>query len=266
DLIASVGLVSLGQALFFGVGAYTAGFLNSSLGWPPVLTIPVATLGSALFCALLLSPALRLRGVYFSLVTLVLPLFFMRIIEVTKILGGTEGITGLTPLPNIWIELYTPAIAMLLCLFGLRRLMGTDYGLVLRGIRDNDLTVMAGGINVFWYRFQAVFIAGAIGAFSGAFLAHCYQFVGMPAFALDYSILPLTSAVVGGIGTFAGATLGAFIIVPLSEVLRALGPLRVVFYCIVLAVFVVGLPEGIFHYLQRKYHQIERLVSFEVGR
>jgi branched-chain amino acid transport system permease protein len=57
--------------------------------------------------------------------------------------------------------------------------------------------------------------------------------------------------------------LGAFILVPVSEALRAFGTLRVVIYCAVLVIFVVGLPEGIFHYLQRKYHQFERMV--EVG-
>ena len=263
DLLASVGLASLGQALFFGAGAYLAGFLNDTFGWPPLFTIPAATLGGGLLCVLLLLPVLRLRGIYFTLITLALPLLLMRVIEATKILGGTEGMSALTPLPNIWVELYVPILAVLLCLFGFRRLINTDYGLVLRGIRDSDRSVMAGGVNIYWYKAQVVFIASATGAFAGAFLTHFYQFVGMPAFALDYSILPLTCAILGGTGTFAGAMLGAFILVPLSEFLRALGTLRVVFYCIILVAFVVGLPEGLFHYIQRRYHQFERLVSIE---
>jgi branched-chain amino acid transport system permease protein len=68
---------------------------------------------------------------------------------------------------------------------------------------------------------------------------------------------------VGGPGTFAGSMLGAFILVPLSEILRGLGGLRMVFYGIFLVVFIVGLPEGIFHYVQRKYHQFERWVEVE---
>jgi branched-chain amino acid transport system permease protein len=264
DLLAAVGLISLGQALFFGVGAYLAGFLNHSFGWPPTFTIPIATLGGSLLCTLLLLPVLRLRGIYFSLITLVLPLFFMRIIETTKILGGTEGMSALTPLPNIWVELYVPIIALLISLFSFRRLVNTDYGLVLRGIRDNDRAVMAAGVNIYWYKAQAVFIASIPAAFAGAFLTHYYQFVGMPAFALEYSILPLASSVLGGIGTFAGASLGAFILVPIFEALRAFGMLRVAAYSMALAIFVVTLPEGIFHYLQRKYHQFERLTPIEV--
>ena len=263
DLMASVGLVSLGQSLFFGAGAYLTGFLNSTFGWPYFLTIPVGTLGGALFCTILLLPVLRLRGIYFAIVTLTLPLLLTRFIETTKILGGGQGISGISALPNTLVEFYVPAFALLLCLFGFRRLINEDYGVILQGIRDNDLAVMSAAINIYRFRAQAVFIAGTAGAFSGAFMTHYFQFVGMPAFALDYSILPLTCAVLGGVGTFAGSTLGAFILVPLSEALRALGTLRVVFYSAMLIIFVVGLPEGIFHYIQRKYQQFERLVEFD---
>jgi len=261
DLMASVGLISLGQALFFGAGAYITGFLNYTFKLPPVLTIPLGTLGGAFFCTLLLLPVLRLRGVYFAIVTLTLPLLLSRFIETTKILGGTEGMSALSPLPNIWVELYVPVLALLICLFGFRRLINEDYGLVLQGIRDNDRAVMSGAINIYWFKAQAIFIAGVAGAFAGAFMTHYSQVVGMAAFAMDYSILPLTSAVLGGVGTFAGPTIGAFILNPLSESLRAVGSWRVVFYSVILIICVVGLPEGIFHYMKRKYHQLERMVD-----
>ena len=226
DLMASVGLISLGQALFFGAGAYITGYLNYAFKLPPILTIPLGTLGGALFSTLMLLPVLRLRGVYFAIVTLTFPLLLSRFIETTKILGGTEGMSALSPLPNIWVELYVPVFALLICLFGFRRLINEDYGLVLQGIRDNDRAVMSGAINIYWYKAQAVFIAGVAGAFAGAFMTHYYRFVGMPAFAMDYSILPLTAAVLGGVGTFAGPTIGAFILMPLSESLRSVGTLR----------------------------------------
>jgi len=263
DLMASVGLISLGQSLFFGAGAYIAGFLNYRFGLPPVLTIPLGTIGGALFCTFLLLPVLRLRGVYFAIVTLTLPLLLTRFIETTKILGGGEGISALSPLPNIWFELYVSVFALLICLFGFRRLINEDYGLVLQGIRDNDRAVMSGAINIYRFKAEAIFIAGLAGAFAGAFMTHYYRFVGMPAFALDYSILPLTSSVLGGVGTFAGPVIGAFILIPLSEILRAFGGLRVVFYSAILIICIVGLPEGVFHYMRRKYHQFERMV--EIG-
>ncbi len=266
DFLASVGLVSLGQALFFGIGAYMTGFLSRSLGWPPLVTIPVATVAGAVLCTIILFPILRLRGIYFGLITFALPLLLMRMIEATKVLGGTEGMSGLPPLPNITLELYIVISAAMVCIFSYKRLMETDYGLVLQAIRDNDRSVLASGINIQWYKAQAVFIAAIPGTFAGAFLTHHYQFVGMPAFALDYSILPLTSVIIGGPGSFAGAMLGAFILIPLSELLRAFGTLRVVIYCAFLLIFAIGLPEGLFRFIQRRYHQFERTVSMEEGK
>ena len=263
DILAQTGMISLGQALFFGTGAYLSGIMNHYWGWPPYITIPLATIVGGLLCTILLIPVLRLRGIFFSMVTLVLPLMLVRIIEATRIFGGTEGLSGLTALPSKWVEIYVLIIVLLSALFGFRRLMNSDFGLILKAINDNDRSVMNAGINVYWFKIQALFIASSIGAFAGAFLTHVYLFVGMPVFALDYSILPIASAVVGGMGTLAGSMLGAFILVPLSEILRGFGGLRIVIYGLFLVVFTVAIPEGIFHYIQRKYHQFERLVEVE---
>ncbi len=258
DLLAQAGMVCLGQALFFGVGAYIAGILNHYFGLSPFVTIPLGALGGGVFCTLLLLPVLRLRGIYFAMVTLILPLMIERIIEATKIFGGTEGISGLDPLPHHALELFLIMAAFWIALFGFRRMMTSDYGLVLKGINDNDRAVMSAGLNIYRYKAQILFMAGATGAFAGAFMTHAYQFVGMPVFALDYSILPIASAAVGGLGTLAGPALGAFILVPLSELLRGFGGLRIVIYAVLLVVFTVGLPEGVFHFLRRKYTQFER--------
>jgi branched-chain amino acid transport system permease protein len=187
----------------------------------------------------------------------------MRLVEATRILGGTEGLTGLTPFPNPLMSLYVIQIALLMALFGFRRVINSDYGLIVRAINDNDRSVMSAGINIYWYKTQVLFLGASVGSFAGAFGTHVDMFAGMPGFALDYAIMPVAAAVVGGMGTFAGPMIGAFILVPLSELLRALGALRIVFYGLFLVIFVVGLPEGLFPYMQRKYHQFERWVHVE---
>ncbi len=263
DLLAGIGLVSLGQSLFFGMGGYLAGYLSFTFGWGPLYTLPVATVGGALLSTLTLYPILRLRGIYFGMITFAVPLLLSRVIEVTKILGGTEGMSSLPSFPNTGFELYLVMAVLFVTVYAYRMLVGTDYGLVFNAIRDNDRAVVAAGYDIQWYKAQGVFIAALPACFAGAFMTHHFQFVGMPAFALDYSILPLTSVVIGGVGTFFGAVLGSFVLVPLSELLREFGSLRVVVYSLMLLVFTIGLPEGIFRFVLRKYHQFERLVPME---
>jgi branched-chain amino acid transport system permease protein len=262
DFIAlSTGLVSLGQALFFGVGAYLAGLLNLHFGLHPSLTLLLATVIGATICTALLAPCLPLRGIYFAMTTLVYPLLMARTIEATAIVGGTDGLVGVASFPGVWSERYLILIFLLAAAFSLRRLMTTDFGLVLRSISDNDQAVRASGINLTYYKLIAVWIGAALGSFAGAYFTHLYMFVGLSAFSLDLSILPIACAVVGGLGTLAGPVLGAFILVPLAEMLRDLGTLRIVAYSLLLVALVLFKPEGILSYLKRKYEQVERWVE-----
>jgi branched-chain amino acid transport system permease protein len=262
DFIAlSTGLVSLGQALFFGVGAYVAGLLNLQFGLPPLLTLALATVLGASICTALLAPCLPLRGIYFAMTTLVYPLLIARIIEATAMMGGTDGLVGVDSFPNEWVERYLILIFLLGFTFALRRFMATDLGLVLRSISDNDQAVRASGINITSHKLIALWIGAAVGSFAGAYFTHLYMFVGLSAFSLDLSILPIACAVVGGIGTLAGPVLGAFILVPLAEMLRDLGTLRIVSYSLLLVALVLFKPEGLLNYLKRKYEQVERWVD-----
>jgi branched-chain amino acid transport system permease protein len=260
DFMASCGLVSLGQALFFAMGAFAAGALNQNLGLPVYITMPIGTLLGGMISTILIFPALRLRGMYFSMFTLIIPLMLMRIIEATKILGGTEGMSALSPLPGLVTSVALSMVAVWLVLFSLRRLLVSDYGIIFVALHDNDNAVEASGLNTLWFKVQAIFIGSSLCAFCGAFMTHYHMSVGMSAFALDLSIFPIASCVVGGIGTLAGPLLGAVILGPLSEALRSLGTFRIVIYSAILVIFIAGIPEGIFPYLKRKYEQTERWV------
>ena len=262
DFLANyVGLVCLGGAFFTGVGGYFAAIFNVYFSLPIWLSIPLAAISGAILCTFFLLPCLPLRGVYFAIVTLMYPLLFTRIIEALDILGGTNGITGLDSFPAAYLEHYTIILMALIFLFGMRRFVNQDIGLVLRGVKDNDQSVRASGINVTHMKIIAVFAASLIGCFAGAYIAHLYMWAGISLFALDFSIIPIAAVVIGGGGTLVGAAIGAIILVPLSEILRAFGTFRIVIYCIVLTGFIVFKSEGIMIYLQRKYHQFERWVK-----
>lgn len=256
-----VGLVSLGGAFFVGTGGYIAAILNKSLGLSPLFTIPAATLGGAAICTVLLLPCLPLRGVYFAIVTLMYPLAFARVIEALDIFGGTDGIMGVASFPNQWVEQYFVILMVLLLLFGLRRLVNLDLGLVFRAVKDNDQAVRASGMSVTYYKAVGVYIASALGCLAGACLVHIYMWSGISQFALDFSVLPIAATVIGGGGTLVGPVLGCLLLVPLSELLRDFGTLRIVSYSLILMGFVVIRSEGLMVYGQRKYHQFERWVK-----
>jgi branched-chain amino acid transport system permease protein len=256
-----VGLVSLGGGFYIGVGAYTAALLNTHYGLPPLLTIPVATFLGGAICTVLFVPCLPLRGVYFAIVSLMYPLLAMRLIEALDIFGGTDGIIGVGGLSSGWTEQYLLISSVLILVFVLRRMVREDIGLVFRGVKDNDQAVRASGININTYKAFGVFIASALGCLGGACLTHIYMWAGLSQFALDFSIIPIAATVVGGGGTLIGPVLGCLILVPISELLRDFGTLRIAVYAIILTGFIVFKSEGIMIYATRKYQQFERWVE-----
>jgi branched-chain amino acid transport system permease protein len=262
DFLANfVGLVSLGGGFYIGVGAYAAALMNTKFGWPPSVTIPLATVLGAGVCTILFLPCLPLRGVYFAIVSLMFPLLAARVIEALDVFGGTDGILGVAGLPGKWTEQYLLIVSVLIVVFALRRLKDEDVGLVFRGVKDNDQAVKASAINITTYKAIAVYIASALGCLGGACLTHLYMWAGISQFALDFSIIPIAATIVGGSGTLIGPVLGCMILVPISEVLRDFGTLRIAVYAIILTAFIVLKSEGLMVYATRKYEQFERWVE-----
>jgi len=253
-----VGLVSLGGAFFVGVGGYFSAMLNTYWGWSPLIAVPAATVAGGAVCTVLLLPCLPLRGVYFAIVTLMYPLFLARVIEALNILGGTDGIMGIDSFPSAWMEQYGVIVLLLGFLFAIRRLVNTDLGLVLRAVKDNDQAVKASAMSITRYKALAVFIGSSIGCLAGACLVHIYMWAGISVFALDFSVLPIAATVIGGGGTLVGPVLGCLILLPVSELLRDFGTLRIVFYSLILLGFITFRSEGVMVYGQRKYQQFER--------
>lgn len=181
-----------------------------------------------------------------------------RIIEAFDLFGGTDGIMGIDSFSSAFIEQYFVIAVVLVFLFGLRRLVTTDRGLIFTAIMDNDQAVKASGINITKYKALAVFIASAMGCLGGAAITHIYMWTGISQFALDFSILPIAATVIGGSGTLVGPVIGCLILVPASELLRDFGTLRIVFYSLILVGFILFRSDGIMIFARRKYEQFER--------
>jgi branched-chain amino acid transport system permease protein len=183
-----------------------------------------------------------------------------KIICATGIFGGTDGLAGAEMLPNIWVNQYFILIIVLICTFGLRRLVNEDIGLVIRGVKDNDQAIRASGMSITHYKALAVFITALMGCLGGAYLGHLYGWAGTSQFAIDYSILPLAATVVGGSGTLAGPILGCAILIPVSELLRQYAGLRMVFYSIIVVLFIMFWSEGLLNWARRRYEEFEHWV------
>lgn len=257
----SLGLVCVGGAFMVGVGGYISGSLNYYFGVSPVVAIPIATLVGSFICTLVWLNCLSLRGIYFALATFMFPFLALSTILATNTFGGTNGLSPIDSLPNVWVEQYFLIVIVLIAIFGLRRLVSSDIGVIFKGIKENDQSVLASGININRIKIYFLFVATLLGCFAGAWIVHLYGFVGGSLFSLDFSILPIAATVLGGGGTMIGPVLGAIILVPLSELLRGLGQLRVVLYCAILIGFILFKPEGLMSWATRKYHQFEHWVE-----
>jgi len=234
EFLVSVGMVSLGQALFFGAGAYAAGALGHYFDMPTWLTIPLATLLGGALCTILLLPVLRLRGIYFAMVTLVLPMMFERVIEATKIFGGTEGLHGLKPFPNQWVEVYLLLFVMGVALFAFR------------GIAQDERTALSLGIN-------SDRIAGISVAFGSALIALAAILVlprGTISVNEGYDVLVNAMAVciIGGLGSSVGVVVASFLIGYAQMITDTLsGPhWKMIVSLIAILVILLIKPSGLF--------------------
>jgi len=207
------GEISFGHALFIGVGAYTSGMLNVHLDVPLVASIPLAVVAASLAGLLIGFPSLRVKGPYFSLITLVTPIILLRIfVFFSDVTGGETGLFGIAtisfdPLTNYYIAfaLFIFALAIFLAI------TRSDAGQILTAIREDEDAVVSVGLNPAKYKLFAFVLSGAIGGLGGALYVHTYaQGVATPSetLGLVLSIELIVATILGGIGTITGAAIG----------------------------------------------------------
>ena len=264
-LLGFAGLLSLGQAAFLGVGAYTSALLTTSLKLPFEVTFILAGLLSGL-ASLILVPIVRLKGTYLGVATLGFTIIVHLIIMNEEWLThGPLGLMGI-PRPSIgpWL-LRSPmaayylnlAVLVLTCL-AVYNLIAGRFGRALAAIMLNEDAAQASGINVTLYKSQAFVVSAVITGFAGALYAHHTQYVTPNDFSLWRSIEILLMVAVGGIGSIAGAVIGAFVVVLLPELLRFALEYRMVIFATLLIVLMglgqnglAGLCHSAFLALQR---------------
>ncbi|MBS0407457.1 MAG: branched-chain amino acid ABC transporter permease [Proteobacteria bacterium] len=219
DLLQGVtGLVSLGHAAYFGIAGYALAFLTPqgepvSLWWTlpaAVLAAGAAALGIGFF-------VVRTRGIYFIMVTLAFAQMVHYAFFDNKVLGGSDGIyinfrpdAGLFDLENKQVFYYF-TLACLLGVFAfLRRLLWSPFGRALAGIRVNEHRMRAVGYGSFSYKLTAFTLAGALAGLAGYLWGAQSGFVNPELMGFHQSAHVIMMVILGGMGNFAGAIVGAF--------------------------------------------------------
>jgi branched-chain amino acid transport system permease protein len=218
-LLGFSGVLTFGHAVFFGLGAYTAGWLALA-GWTePISAVLVAGLVAALL-ALLIGPfVLRLTGLPLLMVTLAMGvLVFEAAHKATGITGGDDGLSGVQFSPIFGVfdwglggkTSYAYTLCWLVLVFWLlKRVVSSPFGVALQGIRENPARMRLIGNAVLPHLTLAYVISGAAAGIAGALFTQANAFVGLGVFALDTSVDVLVMLVLGGLGGLHGALIGA---------------------------------------------------------
>ncbi|AMO21575.1 branched-chain amino acid ABC transporter permease [Ramlibacter solisilvae] len=219
DLLLGVtGLVSLGHAAFFGLAGYALAFLTPagepvSLWW----TLPAAVGASALGAFVIGFFVVRTRGIYFIMVTMAFAQMVYYLFFDNKVLGGSDGIyVNFKPNAHLFdledkrvFYYFTLAVLLLVYLF-LRRLLWSPFGRALAGVRINEHRMRAVGYGTFGYKLAAFTLAGALAGLAGYLWAAQTGFVNPELMGFHMSAHAIMMVILGGMGNFAGAIIGAF--------------------------------------------------------
>ena len=221
------GMISFGHAAFFGLGGYSVALLMASGVTSAWLAWPVAIAVSALAALLIGAISLRTRGVYFIMITLAFAQMLYYLFISMKIYGGDDGLplAGRNSI-GAGIDLaddtsfyYLVLICLVLTLIVVSRLVGSRFGRILHGIRENETRMEAIGHPVFAYKLTCFVVAGALAGLAGALLVNQTGLASPNQLFWTQSGMLLVMVILGGVGTRYGGALGAAALLILEEVL-----------------------------------------------
>lgn len=241
------GRFNFGQALFFGAGAYAAGFMNLDLKYDPLYSIPLAGAVAVAIGVVFGYPTLRLKGPYFALATLIFPLIAGDLtFSLSSVLGGEHGLYGLRSISDSYVvQYYGSLLLMIATVVVLILLASSRLGLALESIRDDEKSASATGMNVRKYKLIAYMVSAFFTGMAGAYQAQLFNFVGPDTFSSNISFEVIAMAIIGGMATIVGPVLGAYLLVIVLEGLGISSDYSVLIYGILLMAIVLGFPGGL---------------------
>jgi branched-chain amino acid transport system permease protein len=252
-IVGYAGQMSIGQAAFYGIGAYIAGILETKLGVSFWAVLPIAAVACFMVGLALGFPALRVQHHYLAFATLgfnVLVFLVMRNEE--QLTGGTFGIANI-PRPSLFglsLEgnlafFYFCLVSVILLALVMGWILRSPWGRAFAALRDNPIRAESTGVNITAYTLLAFAIGAACAGIGGVYLASLVNFIEPGQFHLSVSLMMLLAVIVGGSGRFFGPVLGSVVVVLLPEWLRFLQDWYLAIFGFAVIVLMVFLPGGL---------------------
>ncbi|WP_232698883.1 branched-chain amino acid ABC transporter permease [Brevibacillus daliensis] len=257
-LMGQAGQISLGQAAFFGLGAYTSAVVTAKYGLSPMIGLLIAMIIPAVFAYVLGRAIAGLQGYYLAMATLAFG--FIVQIGITEWESVTGGANGMINIPQIAffgeseLRMYYLVWALVTCVlvFSLS-LLHSRVGRAFRAIHKSEVAATSMGINVRSFKLSAFIISGIFAGLAGGLYAHFMGILDPQPFGLHESIKFLTMVVIGGMTSIWGALIGAVVINAISEILTVLreyipflhGDVDTIVFGGILVLIVMFMPEGL---------------------
>lgn len=252
-LLGYAGQISLGQAGFFGLGAYVSGVLTATYGIDPWIAMAAAAVGVAVLAFMLGFPILKLKGHYLAMATLglgiIIYILFNEAVEKT---GGPSGLSGIPNLSLFGITFdndlknYYLIWTVTLVTMGISlNLVHSRIGRALRSIHDSEVAARVMGVNARLLKVQVFALSACISAVAGSLYAHTMTFISPASFGFNFSVELVTMVIIGGLASIYGSLLGAALLTVLPEMLRAFQDYDIIVYGSLLIVMTMYMPGGL---------------------
>lgn len=268
------GQLALGQAAFFGIGAYAAAILNKNydLQFLPLLLISAVV--TAVFGVILSVPALKVKGSYLALITIgfgeIVRILMVNWVALTKGPAGIVGIDAPTILgytfDNLYSFYYLILFFVVIGLLYQKILIQSRTGRAFIAIREDDTVAELTGINITQFKVKAFVVSAVYCSVAGVLYAMMIRYVSPDSFTGNDSSIILWTVIIGGLGTLAGPVIGAIVMTVLPEVLRGIGNMRMVIYGVVLLIVIIRYPSGLTPFLIRLKDLVKMKITGKQAR
>ena len=247
-VVLAVGQLSLGQAAFMGLGAYSSALMTLKLGWPFWAVLPLSVVTPVLFALAIGGPTLRLSGVYLAIATIGLGEVLRAVYINVDLFGGALGLSGIPERAGTGVIYGVLGLAIVAFWLVGR----SSIGRAMEAMREDETAAQVMGVPVARYKLGALVTSAALAGLAGCLSAHVSSFIGPNEYGFEPAVTILSYVLLGGTGTPLAPVLGAWVLTLLPEALRGFADARGIVNGVIIVVAVLFLPRGLMAWRMRR--------------